>query len=390
MVSGLVSSADIEDYVEVHLARHAPSGRALYLVTLTVILVAAGALPLLRLPVTVQADGIIRPIIERQEARAAESGVVTALYVTEGARVNAGDTLLTLDAAGVVTRLALLDSIARAQAADLADLELLLTMTDEAMRHVEPSTAHRRQQTREHIAIEDGLLARAAAERREAERTRALQAKGFATSEQVDRQQALERAADAAIREHRERTRTQWSNARAALTDESRRVDAERSSLLETLSRHAVLAPVQGTVELSTSLSPGSVLERGERVATISPNTNLVAETLLTPRDIGLVRPGTPVRLMVDAFNYRDWGVLDGVVSEIADDASLEGDSPVFRVRCRVADTELSLASGQRAAVKKGMTFRARFIVADRSLLQLLFDDVDDWLNPARTKKLAT
>jgi HlyD family secretion protein len=110
---------------------------------------------------------------------------------------------------------------------------------------------------------------------------------------------------------------------------------------------------------------------------------------LLTPRDIGLVRPGTPVRVMVDAFNYRDWGVVDGVVSEISDDASLEGDGPVFRVRCRLARTELSLAGGQRASLKKGMTFRARFLVAERSLLQLLFDDVHDWLNPARTRKPA-
>jgi HlyD family secretion protein len=29
------------------------------------------------------------------------------------------------------------------------------------------------------------------------------------------------------------------------------------------------------------------------------------------------------------------------------------------------------------------MTLRARFIVAERSLWQLLYDKVDDWMNPA-------
>jgi hypothetical protein len=76
---------------------------------------------------------------------------------------------------------------------------------------------------------------------------------------------------------------------------------------------------------------------------------------------------------------------VDGVVSEVADDASLSGDQPMFRVRCRLASNELRLRGGQRATLGKGMTFRARFVIAERSLLQLLFDDIDDWLNPART-----
>ena len=134
---------------------------------------------------------------------------------------------------------------------------------------------------------------------------------------------------------------------------------------------------------MAASLSAGSVLQRGERVATISPNTELIGEALLTPRDIALVRRGTPARLMIDALNYREWGVMDAIVIDVADDASLTGNEPVFRVRCHLARTELRLRGGQRAALGKGMTFRARFVVAERSLLRLLFDRADDWLNPA-------
>jgi hypothetical protein len=32
--------------------------------------------------------------------------------------------------------------------------------------------------------------------------------------------------------------------------------------------------------------------------------------------------------------------------------------------------------------LKKGMSFRARFVVSRRSLWQLLFDRLDDWVNP--------
>lgn len=380
----LVPSSLIDDCIEVHLARHAPSGHALYLTTLALVLATAAALPLVHVPLTVQADGIVRPIMERQEARAAESGIVQSVHIADGGRVSAGDTLLTLDVTSIAARLALLDSIAHSEAADLSDLATLLDTNDSTLYTADVRTPHRRQQLREHAAVQRELRARAAVEQREAERLEQLYARGFATGEHVERQQAILRETSAAVHEHRERSRSEWSGAYARGVQEMRRLDAERAGLLETASRYAVVAPIAGTVELGTALSPGSVLQRGEHVATVSPNTELIGEALVAPRDIGLVRPGMRARLMIDAFNYRDWGTVDAAVSDISDDALAGSETPLFRVRCRLERTELRLPGGQRASLKKGMTFRARFVVVDRSLLQLIFDDVDGWLNPAR------
>ena len=390
MPESLVSPPLVEDCVEVHLAQHAPTGRALYLMILALTFGAAAAMPIVQVPVTVQANGVIRPVIERQEARVAESGIVQAVYAREGDRVHAGDTLLILDDRAVTTRLAASDSIARARENELADLATLLDSGDSIVPGRGLRTAYRRQQWREHAAIVAELIARAEAEQRELGRLQALFARGFVTAEQVDRQESTRRSADAALREHRERNRSAWSDAHARMADELRRLTVERAELTDALARHVVIAPVEGTVEMAASLSRGSVLQRGERVATLSPNTELIGEALLSARDIALVGRGTPVRLMIDALNYRDWGTMEATVVEVADDASLSGDQPVFRVRCQLARTELRLRGGQRAPLGKGMTFRARFVIAERSLLQLLFDGADDWLNPARAPQVAT
>lgn len=389
MRESLVPAALVEDCVEVHLARHAPTGHALYLTTLALTIGAAAAMPLIQVPVTVQAHGVIRPSIERQEARAAESGIVLAIYARDGQHARAGDTLLVLDATAVATRLAASDSIARARAEELADLATLLHAGDSLVRWNTLKTSYRRQQSREHATTVGGLMARAAAERQEAERLHALLARGFAAVEQVARQDESQRAAIAAVREHAERARSAWSDDHARLADEVRRLAVERAELTAALARHVVIAPVDGTVELA-SLSPGSVLQRGERVATLSPNTELIGEALVTARDIALVRRGMSVRLMIDALNYREWGPVEATVVAVADDAALTSDQPVFRVRCRLASRELHLRGGQRASLGKGMTFRARFVIAERSLLQLLFDGANDWLNPARTPRPAT
>ena len=390
MAQSLVPPPLVEDCVEVHLARHAPTGRALYLTILALTISAAGATPIVQVPVTVQANGVIRPVVERQDARVAENGIVRAVHVREGDRVVAGDTLLALDDRAVSARLAASDSIARTREDELADLATLLDLGDSLGPSPTLRTANRRQQWREHAAIAAELIARAETEQKELERLEALFERGFVTAEQVEREESSRRTATAALSEHLERNRSTWSDAHARLADELRRLAVERAELIDALARYLVIAPVDGTVEMAASLSPGSVLQRGERVATLSPNTELIGETLLSARDIALVRHGPPVRLMIDALNYRDWGTVEGTVAEVADDASLTSDQPVFRVRCRLARSELRLPGGQSARLGKGMTFRARFIVAERSLLQLLFDGVDDWLNPARAPDVAT
>ena len=45
---------------------------------------------------------------------------------------------------------------------------------------------------------------------------------------------------------------------------------------------------------------------------------------------------------------------------------------------------QLHLKNGFKGNLKKGMTLQARFVVARRSLWELLFDKVDDWVNPIR------
>ena len=385
----LVPSNLVADCLEVHLARHAPTGHALYLTIVALTIGGAAAMPVVQVPVTVQAEGVIRPIIERQDARVGESGVVQAIYVRHGDRARAGDTLLALDGRVVGARLSAADSMARIRGDELLDLRAMIEGDEPLISPGALRTAHRRQQLREHATITSELSARAATAHREGERLQRLLARGFATPEQLEHQTAVERSAEAAVHEQWVKMRSLWSEARARIAEELLQLSAERAELREARARHFVVAPVDGTVEMAASLSPGSVVQRGERIATLSPNTELIGEVQLTARDIALVRRGTPARLMIDALHYRDWGGMDATVFEIADDATFLGEQPVFRVRCHLAGRALRLRGGQQALLGKGMTFRARFVIARRSLLQLLFDRAEDWLNPARAPTAA-
>jgi membrane fusion protein, peptide pheromone/bacteriocin exporter len=89
-----------------------------------------------------------------------------------------------------------------------------------------------------------------------------------------------------------------------------------------------------------------------------------------------------PVKLQIDAFNQNDWGTLDGTIIDISGDILMVDQSPVYRVLCSLSKSYLTLSNGYRGELKKGMSLQARFILTERSLFQLLFDNIDDWLNP--------
>ena len=147
---------------------------------------------------------------------------------------------------------------------------------------------------------------------------------------------------------------------------------------------YVIKAPVTVTIEQFAGIYEGTNIQSGQIIAGISPETDLIAEVYISPKDIGYLKEGTPLNIQVGAFNYNGWGMIKGEIINISDDYILLENQPVFKIRCKMERNQLSLRNGITGDVKKGMTIRARFLLAKRSLYQLLFDNVNDWLNPAQ------
>jgi HlyD family secretion protein len=127
----------------------------------------------------------------------------------------------------------------------------------------------------------------------------------------------------------------------------------------------------------------GNLIAAGTCVAELSPDLQLLADCFIDPIEVGLLRKHHEVSFMIDTYNYNQWGTVKGQIIEIAEDIEYRDGSPVFKVRCRLNKEHLQLKNGIRGRIKKGMTFTARFPIAKRSLWQLLYDKVDDWINPS-------
>jgi HlyD family secretion protein len=159
------------------------------------------------------------------------------------------------------------------------------------------------------------------------------------------------------------------------------RRDVARESGLR--AAHVLVAPVSGTVEELSPLSPGSSVRAGDPVATISPADSIVAEVLVPPRDVGWIRTGMGVRLIVEGYDVQEWGVADGVVTAVAADFALANDQPVFRVSVRPLRTTLRRPDGRTVTIRKGLRCQARFLIGRRRFARLLVHRAREWADPS-------
>ena len=174
----------------------------------------------------------------------------------------------------------------------------------------------------------------------------------------------------------------QWQNELRRYEIELRDFETQLAQLQKEKENLTIKAPISGSIQNLAGIYPGSMVFVNQDLAQISPDTNLIVEAFVNPNDIGLLRAGMPVRFQVDAFNYNQWGLATGKILEISNDIHIVNDRPVFKVRCLLNQEYLQLKNGYKGYLKKGMTLQARFMVTERTLWQLLFDKVDDWLNP--------
>lgn len=115
-------------------------------------------------------------------------------------------------------------------------------------------------------------------------------------------------------------------------------------------------APVSGTLESFSGIYPGMPVQAGTQLAVISPQSSLYVEAFVKPKDIAFIRQGMPAKIQIDAFNYNEWGMLEGKVESISSDCIIDQQNNyLFKVRVKLDGNYLTLKkTGRKGYIKKG------------------------------------
>ena len=129
-----------------------------------------------------------------------------------------------------------------------------------------------------------------------------------------------------------------------------------------------VSTPCAGTVVKLHVRSPGAVVHEGDVLADlVCSGERLEAELMLPERGLALVRLGQSVKLLYDAFPYERYGVQYGTLRWLSPSSTTDPRGPAFRALADITSETVGV-QGQRRPVLPGMTGRAAVIVGRRSL----------------------
>lgn len=371
----------IESTVETHLFRLSTKSKVIYLIILLSIISILALLSFIYVDIYSTSRGIIKPEKERMPINAPITGKVKESYIVDNAQVKKGDTLLRFDTSIVAEQLNFIQRRMDETSIFIEDLDYLV-----GTRHIELSHIQSPKYKNEAIFFKQKrqeLQTKYKKQKRDFERAQKLFNKGVIARTEYENEQLNYDLIINQIKQLKEQHHNTWQAQLTTMNANLVELNSNYKQTLQNKHLHVVTAPISGSIISSINLDTNSYLTVGQTLAELSPDTSLRVECLVSPLDIGLLKPNTKVLFQIDAYNYNQWGMVSGQITEMAKDIEFIDNQAVFKVYCTLNDTHLSLKNGYKGALKKGMTLTAKFLLTKRSLFDLIYDKVDDWVNPS-------
>lgn len=372
------------------------AARSLSYSIIAIVLVAAIASVVIKLPETVTADFVLVPARGTDPIKATRQGIVNQVFVSEGQSVNEGDIIATLRSESVGDRAAELMTI-QTQLAGAGESFInakskftAQTLVDEQemrklsarVEHLEGLIALKRQQLallKQMAAsyeklFREGLASRAQLTERQLEITNFM-----AELERLIAEQNETRAAIEKLRIDSSAHRVEFKEVERSYREETVkgeiRVAALRAGLAGSDGNEIRLtAPYAGTILRLYVKNSGAVLHEGEMVAElVREGETLLAELKLPEAGVGKLKTDQGVKLKYDAFPYQRYGVKYGRVAWLSPASIETKEGASFRARVEIADREV-LIQGQSRPLVAGMSGKAEIVIGNRSLIEYVLE----------------
>ena len=362
--------------------------QTIYVIILISVLFSIVALPFIFIDIYVSASGILKPKEERVVLQSVQSGRVLYSQIEAHKRVKKGDTLLVLENEQLQEKERLFLQKIKQKEGWISDLNLLLNPQDKKGKNLK---------TQKFIAgnilykqqLHD-LNVRLKKVKQDLNRNKNLFKKQIIAAVEMEQAQFEFDLTSSNYTEFKKRIHSQWQNE----YNQEQLLLSELKSQLEQLrkgkSQYVLTAPLEGALLNVIGIQTNAYLVAGQPLAELSPDTSLIVNCYVSPTDLGYLEKNTLAKFQIDAYNYNQWGWATGKVQTIGSDIELIQNRVVFQVQCLLNEEELYLKNGIAGKLKKGMTVKAQFFRARRSLWQLLFDKAENWFNPMKTNSNQT
>lgn len=373
---GKLFPIEIQEYtIQTHWVKRHTTSKKIYLGVLLILLVIIICLPFIYIDVTAQSRGVVRTPYENNSIQSVISGQIVKNELFENKHIIEGDTLIWLNVNDLEEQILKVEQNISDNELFIADIDSLLI----GKEAITPKYIRESSQYKTNLLEKKVLLDQS---KSEYEISKKLYKTGAESKFDLDKIASTYKSYQTQFNLVKQQQFSVWEAEKTRLELENKDLNSDLQRLRSNEYQYFITAPITGYVVQYTGVKTGNFVSPNQTIAQIVPEAGLIVESFVSPNDIGYIASGQRVKFQIDAFNYQQWGLIDGTVTEIIPDVVQIQESPYFRVRCSLDKDYLQLENGYQGKLKIGMTLTSRFFLTRRSLAQLLFDDINNWLNP--------
>lgn len=389
-----------------------------------------------RIDVVAVAPGKVVPSGKTKLIQSRETAVVSAIHVSDGQTVKAGELLLELDSTAATADVSRLNRELLAAQTDRARADAMLRAINQQQPAVladfpaDADPAQRRsarrwlegqyQEYRSSLALIEAEIRQRSAEiqsaqvqvsslkqtlpiaTRLAEDYRDLLKKNYISQhawlekEQIRLDQQRQLLVQQASLLHHGAARDEAQRRREAVEAQNRRTmldlqqqagqkadvlsqELEKARYQHTLTR--LTAPVAGTVQQQTIHTVGGVITPAQPLMVIVPADQPVeVEAMLANKDIGFVHAGQEVTVKVETFSFTKFGTVKGEIFSVSGDAiEDEKHGRIYSSRIRLKSDHMQIKD-QRLALSPGMSVTAEIKTDQRRVIDFFLSPLQQSL----------
>lgn len=370
-------SSDPINTLENLIAKNKTKSVSIYLIVVLGVLVSVALLPVIKVDISSQSRGMVRSNTDNLPLTSLVNGKVIFINLKNNRVVQKGDTLVQLTVDNLDTEKSTNQALSATIQNQIQDLSLVILGKSNLLK-----TPELQQEWFSYSSKREELFSKIAHTKIVYDRNKLLYDKGVIAKAEFEKYSFEYTYAQQAVSGLEKNQRSAWQNKKRELQEQLQNLKGSLQKINVEARNYIITAPLSGTVENFSGIQVGSFLNASQPIATISATDQLIVESTVSPNDIGLIRKDQKVKFQLDAFNYNQWGLLEGKVIDIDRNITIQENQTFFKVRCALNSTAMQLQSGYKTQISKGMTLTTRYMITRRSLYDLLFDKMDDWLNP--------
>ncbi len=379
MSLNILEDHDLRNSAEELFCSVSSTSQILYTILLSFLLLTAGIMFIVKVPVFVEFRGTLRPSSDKKQICSPVTGIINQIYVAESQKVKKNDVIIEIQTYKEEAQLELLKAELLRTNEWVHDCKYLSNHYPISLDSISSS----KYKADVVLCTEEQKILQMEIKQSETDlfRFKTLESDSMISKKEMEDIELKHFSLAGKLKSLINSNQMHWQEQLDGLIQKKSSLMADIITLEQYIKDSKIKSPADGTIQGIRTIYKGDYCFSGKKICELIPDTNLISEMYIPSEKIGFIKPGMRTIFKIDAFDYKYWGFLKGRCLSISADYEIIENLPYFRVICQ-PDTPYQLKyKNKTVSLSPGMTLTSQFILIHRNLWQLIRDRSYDWID---------